>query len=144
MRFDKFTLKSQEMIQNAQHLAERFGHQQIEPEHLARALLEQKEGVIPPILGKIGANQNQLIKELESILERMPSVSGSGTGQVYLSPRAKTVLDRAFAETNRSGTAVETAAGSSRLQRSRLMAGIDNQPIQRHDRPQRHEALCFC
>ena len=46
MRFDKFTLKSQEMIQNAQHLAEKFGHQQIEPEHLARALLEQKEGVI--------------------------------------------------------------------------------------------------
>jgi ATP-dependent Clp protease ATP-binding subunit ClpB len=98
MRFDKFTLKSQEMIQSAQHLAERFGHQQIEPEHLARALLEQKEGVIPPLLGKIGANQNQLIKELESILERMPSVSGSGTGQVYLSPRAKTVMDRAFEE----------------------------------------------
>jgi ATP-dependent Clp protease ATP-binding subunit ClpB len=98
MRFDKFTLKSQEMIQNAQHLAERFGHQQIEPEHLARALLEQKEGVIPPLLGKIGASQNQLIKELESILERMPSVSGSGTGQVYLSPRAKAALDRAFAE----------------------------------------------
>ena len=98
MRFDKFTLKSQEMIQSAQQIAERFGHQQIEPEHLARALLEQKEGVIPPLLGKIGANQNQLIKELESILERMPSVSGSGTGQVYLSPRAKAVLDRAFAE----------------------------------------------
>jgi len=98
MRFDKFTLKSQEMIQNAQQLAERFGHQQIEPEHLARALLEQKEGVIPPLLGKIGANQNQLVKELESILERMPSVSGSGTGQVYLSPRAKAVLDKAFAE----------------------------------------------
>src|SRR5512136_2225036 len=98
MRFDKFTLKSQEMIQNAQHLAERFGHQQIEPEHLARALLEQKEGVIPPILGKIGAKQNQLMKELESILERMPSVSGSGTGQASLSTRAKAVMDRAFAE----------------------------------------------
>src|SRR4030042_1630027 len=98
MRFDKFTLKSQEMIQNAQHLAERFGHQQIEPEHRARALLDQKEGVVPPLLGKIGANQNQLMKELESILERMPSVSGSGTGQAYLSPRAKAVLDRAFAE----------------------------------------------
>ena len=98
MRFDKFTLKSQEMIQNAQHLAERFGHQQIEPEHLARALLEQKEGVIPPLLGKIGANQNQLIKELESTLERMPSVSGSSTGQAYLSTRAKAVLDKAFAE----------------------------------------------
>ncbi len=98
MRFDKFTLKSQEMVQNAHHLAERFGHQQIEPEHLARALLEQKEGVIPPLFGKIGANQNQLIKELESLLERMPSVSGAGTGQVYLSTRATAVLERAFLE----------------------------------------------
>jgi len=98
MRFDKFTLKSQELIQSAQHLAERFGHQQIEPEHLAKALLEPKEGVIPPVLGKIGADPNQLIKELESILERMPSVSGSGAGQAYLSPRAKNALDRAFKE----------------------------------------------
>ncbi len=53
MRFDKFTLKAQELIQSAQHLAERFGHQQIEPEHLLRAVLEQKEGVVPAVLGKI-------------------------------------------------------------------------------------------
>ncbi|MCJ7596269.1 MAG: AAA family ATPase, partial [Desulfobacterales bacterium] len=98
MRFDKFTLKGQEMIQSAQQLGDRFGHQQIEPEHLLRAILEQKEGVIPPILGKIGANQNQLIKEVESILERMPSVSGGGAGQVYISPRAKAVLDHASEE----------------------------------------------
>jgi ATP-dependent Clp protease ATP-binding subunit ClpB len=98
MRFDKFTLKAQEAIQKAQQMADKYGHQQIDPEHLLRAILEQKEGVIPPLLGKIGANQEQLLKEMNSILEKMPSISGSGAGQVYISPRAKNVLDRTFQE----------------------------------------------
>jgi ATP-dependent Clp protease ATP-binding subunit ClpB len=98
MRFDKFTLKAQDVIQTAQQLAERFGHQQIEPEHLVRAILEQKEGVIPPLLGKIGADQNQLINSFESVLENLPKVSGAGYGQAYLSQRGKAVLDKAFTE----------------------------------------------
>lgn len=79
-------------------MAERFGHQQIEPEHLVRAILEQREGVIPPLLGKIGADQNQLITSFESVLESLPKVSGAGYGQAYLSQRAKAVLDKAFSE----------------------------------------------
>jgi ATP-dependent Clp protease ATP-binding subunit ClpB len=98
MRFDKFTLKAQEAIQKAQQMADKYGHQQIEPEHLLRSILEQKEGVIPPLLGKIGANQEQLLKEMDSVLEKMPSISGPGAGQVYISPRSKSVLDRAFQE----------------------------------------------
>jgi ATP-dependent Clp protease ATP-binding subunit ClpB len=98
MRFDKLTLKAQEMIQETQGLAERFGQQQMDPEHFLGALLQQKEGVIPPLLGKIGVNQVQLQKEAESILGTMPSVSGPGAGQVYLSPRGKAALDRAFQE----------------------------------------------
>jgi ATP-dependent Clp protease ATP-binding subunit ClpB len=98
MRFDKLTLKSQEMIQEAQRLAERFGHQGIEPEHLLGALLQQKEGVVPPLLGKIGVNQTQLQKEAEAVLAGIPSVSGPGAGQAYIAPRAKSVLDRAFEE----------------------------------------------
>jgi ATP-dependent Clp protease ATP-binding subunit ClpB len=98
MRFDKFTLKSQETIQEAQRLAEKFGHQQIDPEHLLGALLSQREGVIPPLLAKIGINQAQLQKEMETVLEKMPSVSGPGAGQAYISPRAKAVLDRSFEE----------------------------------------------
>ncbi len=80
MRFDKFTLKTQEAIQAAQQLAEKYGHQQIEPEHLVRAILEQKEGVIPPLLGKIGADQGQLIQSFEAALEKTPRVSGAGFG----------------------------------------------------------------
>ncbi|MBW1765869.1 MAG: hypothetical protein JRJ65_02325, partial [Deltaproteobacteria bacterium] len=82
MRFDRFTIKAQEIIQNAQQLAERLGHQQIEPEHFIRVMLEQREGVISPILGKIGVSQDQLIKEIEAVLEKIPRVSGSGSVQV--------------------------------------------------------------
>jgi ATP-dependent Clp protease ATP-binding subunit ClpB len=98
MRFEKFTLKGQENVQIAQQLAERFGHQQIEPEHILRALMEQREGVIPSILGKIGADQQQVIEQLDVALEKIPKVSGAGYGQVYISPRSKAVLDRAFEE----------------------------------------------
>jgi len=98
MRFDRFTIKAQEIIQNAQQLAERLGHQQIEPEHFIRVMLEQREGVISPILDKIGVSQDQLIKEIEAVLEKIPRVSGSGSVQVYISPRSKAVLDQAFNE----------------------------------------------
>ncbi|WP_028320432.1 ATP-dependent chaperone ClpB [Desulfatiglans anilini] len=98
MRFDKFTLKGQEVIQAAQQLAERFGHQQIEPEHLAGAILDQKEGVVPPLLAKIGADRQQLAQAFEEALNKMPKVSGGGYGQAYISPRTKAVLDKAFNE----------------------------------------------
>jgi ATP-dependent Clp protease ATP-binding subunit ClpB len=98
MRFDKFTLNSQEIIRNGQQLAEKMGHQQIEPEHLARIILEQKEGVVPPILGKIGANRGQLIEEIDRALEQIPRISGTGTGQLFLSQRTNTVLEQAFEE----------------------------------------------
>jgi ATP-dependent Clp protease ATP-binding subunit ClpB len=98
MRFDKFTLKAQENLQISQQLADRFGHQQIEPEHIMRALLEQREGVIPSILAKIGADQQKLVEQLDVALEKIPKVSGAGLGQVYISPRSKAVLDKAFEE----------------------------------------------
>ena len=98
MRFDKLTLKAQETVQSAQQLADQFGHQQVEPEHLVRIILEQKEGVIPPIFGKIGANKAQLSKEIDLALDRIPKISGSGAGQVYISPATKGILDKAFTE----------------------------------------------
>jgi ATP-dependent Clp protease ATP-binding subunit ClpB len=98
MRFDKFTLKAQEVIQTSQQLAEKFNHQQIEPEHLVRAILEQSEGVIPPLLGKIGVDQRRLMESFEAALEKTPRVSGAGVGQAYISPRTKAVLDKAFVE----------------------------------------------
>ncbi|MBK5100962.1 MAG: ATP-dependent chaperone ClpB, partial [Desulfobacteraceae bacterium] len=75
-----------------------FSHQQIEPEHLVRAMLEEKEGVLPPLLGKIGADQGQLVQSFEDALEKIPRVSGTGMGQAYISPRTKAVMDKAFGE----------------------------------------------
>ena len=98
MRFDKFTLKAQEVIQDSQQLAEKFGQQQIEPEHLMRVILEQKEGVIPPLFGKIGADMGRLVQSFDTALNKLPKVSGTGIGQAYISPRTKVVLDRAFNE----------------------------------------------
>ncbi len=98
MRFDKFTLKTQEIIQASQQLAEKFGHQQIEPEHLIRAILDQQEGVVPPLLGKIGAGLPQLVQAFDAAIEKIPKVSGGGFGQASISMRAKAVLDKAFVE----------------------------------------------
>ena len=98
MRLDKLTLQAQETLQSSQQMAERLNHQQIEPEHMMRSILEQTEGVVPSILGKIGANQKRLAGEFDAALDKIPRVSGAAYGQVYISTRLKTVLDKAFEE----------------------------------------------
>ena len=98
MRFDKFTIKVQEAIQSAQSLAEGMGHQQIEPEHLLTTFLNQPDNIIMPLLQKLGVNPNQVKGTVKGLLDKIPSVSGGGTGQSYLSPRLKTVLDASFKE----------------------------------------------
>jgi ATP-dependent Clp protease ATP-binding subunit ClpB len=98
MRFDKFTLKAQEVIQNSQEIASKKGHQQIEPEHLLYALLEQREGIIPPLLGKIGVKEDAILHDLKEALDQSPSVSGAGYGSAYISPRSKGVLDQSLKE----------------------------------------------
>jgi len=98
MRFDKFTLKAQEVIQNSQEIASKKGHQQIEPEHLLHALLEQKEGVIPSLFGKIGVNDDAVLHEVIQALDQLPKVSGAGYGDAYISPRSKVVFDQALKE----------------------------------------------
>jgi len=98
MRFDKFTLKAQEVIQNSQEIASQRGHQQIEPEHLLYALLEQSEGIVPPLLGKIGVKEDAILHEVNEALNQLPAVSGAGYGSAYISPRSKGVLDQALKE----------------------------------------------
>ena len=96
MQLDRLTVKSQEALQTAQGLAESKGHQEILPEHLLHALIRQSDGVIVPVLQKIGVDPAGLARRVETVLDRLPKVSGSGFGQVYLSLRAKKVLERAF------------------------------------------------
>ena len=87
MRFDKFTVKSQELIQNAQSLASGLSHQQIEPEHLLAAMLSEREGTARALLQKLGASADGIAQELKRTLEAMAKVSGAG--DVYLSPRSR-------------------------------------------------------
>ena len=98
MRFDKFTIKSQELIQGAQALAGQLGHQQIEPEHLLKMMLEQPEGIARSILQKLGASPEGVLQEVSQGLEKRPKLSGAGAGEVYISPTTRKVLDAAFAE----------------------------------------------
>lgn len=84
MRLDKFTLRAQEAIQAAIELAERNTNQQVEPEHLLSAMLDQPEGIVRPILGKIGTNLAVVLNDVQAAIARFPRVQG---GQQYFSPR---------------------------------------------------------
>jgi len=99
MRFDKFTLKVQEGLQEAQTLAGNYGHQGIEVEHLLLALLAQPEGIVGNILKKMGTEPGQIDKELKKAAERLPRISGPV--QAYLTPRLNKILDNAMAEAAR-------------------------------------------
>jgi ATP-dependent Clp protease ATP-binding subunit ClpB len=79
-RFDKFTVKAQEAVQTAQQLAESSGHRQLTPLHLLKALVNEPDGIVRPLLQKIGANVSQLSSLIDGELKRMPSSSGSNIG----------------------------------------------------------------
>lgn len=98
MQFDKFTVKSQEAIQQAQNIAEQNSNQEIMPEHLLYALLKEADGVVIPVLQKIGVDPALLSSDAGQLLDQLPKVSGSGFGQVYASLRLKSILDQAFQE----------------------------------------------
>ena len=101
MRFDKFTLKLQEAFQDSEALANQYGHQAIDVEHILMALIRQSEGVVSEILKKLGAEPKSVENEVEHYLRTLPSVSGGGVSQRYVSPRLKNILDAAFAEAER-------------------------------------------
>jgi ATP-dependent Clp protease ATP-binding subunit ClpB len=89
MRLDKFTLRGQEAIQSAIELAERNQHQQVEPEHLLVAMLDQPEGIVRPILGKLGANVAVILNDTQAAVARFPRVQG---GQQYFSSRLSLIF----------------------------------------------------
>jgi ATP-dependent Clp protease ATP-binding subunit ClpB len=92
MRLDKFTLRGQEAIQAGIELAERNQNQQVEPEHLLCAMLEQAEGIVRPLLGKLGANVQVVLNDCQAAVARFPRVQG---GQQYFSPRLTQIFTAA-------------------------------------------------
>ncbi len=95
MRFDRFTIRGQEAVQEAIGVAEKAENQQVEPEHILAAMLAQAEGVVKPIFGKIGANTQTILSDLDAALAKFPKVSG---GQQYFSSRTNTIFQAAQKE----------------------------------------------
>jgi ATP-dependent Clp protease ATP-binding subunit ClpB len=97
IRWDKFTLKSQQAVQQAQARATEFGNPEMQPTHLLLALIEDREGVIPAVLEKIGVPAERLEHELHQIEEKLPRVSGQST-EPGPSASLNRALEQAFRE----------------------------------------------
>ena len=104
MRLDRFTERAQDAAQRAVEIMTRYGHTQVDIEHILLALLEQPEGVISQLLEQLGVEIEQVIQRLDDVLKGSPKAGiygGGGVGQVFITPRVKRVLDLANDEANR-------------------------------------------
>lgn len=95
MNFEKFTDKAQEAVVDAQQLALKLDHQQVDVEHLHMVLLEQEDGLIPKLLEICGVDTSKLKNELNRELDAIPKVYGTNVSQVYASRRFNQVLIKA-------------------------------------------------
>src|SRR5438270_3869361 len=98
IRWDKLTVKAQEAIQSAGKVAAQHGNPEILPIHLLWALLADKEGVVAPVLAKLGSSAETLAEDALREIDRLPKVSGSASTQPSLSNQVSKVLDQAFKE----------------------------------------------
>jgi ATP-dependent Clp protease ATP-binding subunit ClpB len=98
IRWEKFTVKAQEAVQRGNDLASQHGNPELLPLHLLAALLEDKEGIVQPVLEKIGIGPQAALNETYRELERLPKVSGGGAAQVTISTATTELLERAFKE----------------------------------------------
>jgi len=104
MRFDRFTERAQEAAQRAAEIIQRYGHNQIDTEHILLALIEQPGGVIPQILQTLNINTAVLSEKLDQALRKSPKANifgGGGAGQIFITPRVKRIIDLANEEANR-------------------------------------------
>jgi ATP-dependent Clp protease ATP-binding subunit ClpB len=97
IRWDKFTVKAQEAVQRASTLASEHGNPELLPVHLLAALIEDKEGIVPPVLEKIGIGPQAVLNEMYKDLEKLPKVSGD-SAQATLSNQVNKLLEQAFKE----------------------------------------------
>jgi len=103
MRFDRFTERAQEAAQRAAEIIQRYGHNQIDTEHILLALIEQPGGVIPQILEILSVNADALSERIDNALRSTPkaNIFGGGAGQIFITPRVKRIIDLANEEANR-------------------------------------------
>lgn len=102
MRFDRFTERAQDAAARAYEILQRYGHNQVDTEHILLALLEQPDGNIPQLLDKLGEDRAMIQQRLDDVLRASPkaAIYGGGTGQVFITPRVKRIIDLANEEAN--------------------------------------------
>ena len=116
MNIEKYTERARGFIQSAQSLAMRDGHQQFSPLHMLKVLLDDSEGLAGGLIDRAGGNSRAILKATEEALNKLPKVSGSGAGQIYLAP----ALARAFDAAEKAAE----KAGDSFVTVERLLLGL--------------------
>ena len=108
MNIEKYTERARGFIQSAQSLAMRDGHQQFSPLHMLKVLLDDSEGLAGGLIDRAGGNSRAILKATEDALNKMPKVSGSGAGQVYLAPELARAFDAAEKAAEKAGDSFVT------------------------------------
>src|SRR5690606_31988781 len=105
LRFDRFTERAQDAAARAYEILQRYGHNQVDTEHILLALLEQQDGVIPQIIERLSVDVSMMRTRVDDILRRSPRTAAiygaGGQNQVFITPRVKRVIDLANEEANR-------------------------------------------
>jgi len=108
MNIEKYTERARGFIQSAQSLAQRDGHQQFSPLHMLKVLLDDSEGLAGGLIDRAGGNSRAILKATEDALKKLPKVSGSGAGQVYLAPELARAFDAAEKAAEKAGDSFVT------------------------------------
>jgi ATP-dependent Clp protease ATP-binding subunit ClpB len=108
MDFQKYTDRARGFVESAQQLALREGHQQFTPEHLLKVLLDDPEGLCAGLIERSGGSAREVLASVEAQLGKMPKVSGSGAGSIYLSPALARVFDQAQKIAEKAGDSFVT------------------------------------
>ncbi len=138
MDFEKYTERAKGFVQAAQGLAQRRGHQQITPEHLLKALLEDKEGLCANLIRAAGGDPAAASSAVDAALQKIPRVEGSGAGQTYLAPEMARLFEQAEKIAEKSGDSFVTVerlllamtmARESAAARALAQAGVNPQSL---------------
>src|SRR6187431_2448146 len=108
MNIEKYTERARGFIQSAQSLAIRDGHQQFSPLHMLKVLLDDSEGLAGGLIDRAGGNSRAILKATEDALNKLPKVSGSGAGQIYLAPELARAFDAAEKAAEKAGDSFVT------------------------------------
>ena len=108
MKFETYTDRAKGFLQAAQTIAIREGHQRLTPEHILKALLDDREGMAANLIRKAGGRPGEAQMDVDAVLEKLPKVSGSGAGQVSLSQEVARLFDAAETAAQKAGDSFVT------------------------------------